>query len=219
VNYVGCGGSSRYHGHGDHGRGGRSRGGAPSRGDHHGNGLRPECQICGKVGHTTIKCWYRMYDSVEDEHPSATLVSISSYKVDPNWYSDTGATDHITSDLDRLAVHAQYQGDDMVQVGNREGLKIMHAGSCSINTYTHPLALNNVLLVPEISKHLLSTHKLSHNNNVFLESHMWYFLIKNWATRNLLLEGKCESGLYPLKPSIVEFLKQAFVSYLARPDQ
>jgi hypothetical protein len=59
AHYVGRGG---YRGHGDRGRGGHSCGGAPSRGDHRGSGSRPECQICGKVGHTAIRCWYRMDD-------------------------------------------------------------------------------------------------------------------------------------------------------------
>jgi hypothetical protein len=197
VNYMGRGGPSRGRGCGDHGRGGRSCGSAPSRGDRHGNDPRPACQICGRVGHTAVKCWYRMDESFQDEHPSAALASTSSYKVDPNWYSDTGATDHITNDLDRLAVCDQYQGNDMVQVGNGAGLKIMHVGSYSINIDTHHLALNNVLHVPEISKHLHSVHKLSRDNNVFFEFHPWYFLIKDRATRNLLLEGKCESGLCP----------------------
>jgi hypothetical protein len=156
VNYVGRGGPSRGRGRGDRGRGSRSRGGAPSRGDRRGNDPRHACQICGRVGHTSVKCWYRMNETFQDEHPSVALASTSLYKVDPNWYSDTGATDHITGDLDRLAVRDQYQGNDMVQVGNGAGFKIMHVGSCSINTDTHPLAFNNVLHVPEISKHLFS---------------------------------------------------------------
>jgi hypothetical protein len=82
-----------------------------------------------------------------------------------------------------------------------------------------PLALNNVLHVPDMSKHLLSVHKLSCDINVFFEFHLWYYFIKDRATRKLLLEGKCESGLYPLKPSDVESLHQAFVGYSARPDQ
>jgi hypothetical protein len=70
-----------------------------------------------------------MDKSFQDEHPSAALASTSSYKVDPNWYSDTGTTDHITSDLDRVAVRDQYKGNDMVQVSNGAGLEIMHVGS------------------------------------------------------------------------------------------
>ena len=53
----------------------------------------------------------------------------------------------------------------------------------------------------------------------FLKFHPWYFLIKDRATQALLLEGKCDGGLYPIKPSDVESLHQAFVSYSARPGQ
>jgi hypothetical protein len=98
---------------------GRGRGGAPSNRDN--NNKRPQCQICGKVGHTVVKCWYRHDDSYQEDTPS-TAMATTSYQVDSNWYNDTGATDHITSDLDRLAVREQYHGNDTVQVGNGAGL-------------------------------------------------------------------------------------------------
>jgi hypothetical protein len=170
------------------------------------------------VGHTTVKCWYRHDDSYQEDTPSAAVVT-TSYQVDPNWYNDTGATNRITSDLDRLAVREQYHGNDTVQVGNGADLQIMHLGSYSINTDTRPLALTNILHVPEISKNLLSVHKLARDNNIFFEFHSWSFFIKDRATRSLLLEGRCESGFYPLKPSDVKSKKQAFLSYSARPDQ
>jgi hypothetical protein len=147
-----------------------------------------------------LRCWYHMDDTYQEDPPSAALASTRSYQVDPNWYCDTGATDHITNVLKRLAMHEQYHGGDTVQVGNGAGLQILHTGSGLIKTDTRPLALKNILHVPEISKHLLSVHKLSRDNNVFFEFHPWYFLIKDRQTQHLLLEGKCEAGLYPLKP-------------------
>jgi hypothetical protein len=122
-----------------------------------------------------------MDESYQEEPPSAA-VATTSYKVDPNWYTDTGATDHITSDLDRLALHEQYHGGETVTVGNGTGLEIMHVGSCSFNTATRPLVLNNVLHVPHISKHLLSVHKLAHDNNVYFEFHPYYFLRQGHET-------------------------------------
>jgi hypothetical protein len=65
-----------------------------------------------------------MDDSYHDDPPSAAMAATSSYKVDPNWYCDIGATDHITSDLDRLAVRERYHGGEQVQVGNGAGLQI-----------------------------------------------------------------------------------------------
>jgi hypothetical protein len=181
ANYAGRGGTSAHGGHGgpplgpSHGssHGGMSRG--RGHGASHGcnNSNRPECPIYGKIGHSARKCWYHMVESYSEDPHSTTMAATSSYQVDPNWYSDMGATDHITSDLDRLAIREKYHGPDTVQVSNGAGLQILHLGSCSINTNTRPLALNNVLHVPEISKHLLSIHKLVCDNNIFFKFHPW----------------------------------------------
>jgi hypothetical protein len=106
ANYAGRGGQSKGHGGGrSRGRGGgRSRGGAPSHpNDRHppSSTLCPICQICSKAGHKAIRYWYCMDDSYSEEPPSVNIATSSS-KVDTDWYTDTGATDHITSDLDRL---------------------------------------------------------------------------------------------------------------------
>jgi hypothetical protein len=33
-----------------------------------------------------------------------------SYATDPNWYLDTNATDHVTGELEKLAIHDKYKG-------------------------------------------------------------------------------------------------------------
>ncbi|KAK4421889.1 hypothetical protein Salat_2139500 [Sesamum alatum] len=207
----------RIHGRGDRGQGCPPRGGAhprssDNRGARRGNNSRSPCQICGKTSHTAITCWYRMDESYQTEQPSAAMAATSSYKIDPNRYSDTGATDHITSDLDRLALRERYHGGEQVQVGNGAGLQILHFGHSSINTVARPLALRNILHVPDISKHLLSIHKFSRDNDVFFEFHPWHFSIKDRKSRTSLLDGRCESGLYPIKASDVAALKHALVS-------
>jgi hypothetical protein len=103
----------------------------------------------------------------QGDTPSATIASTYSYKVDPNWYSDTGATDHITSDLHRLTVHQQYHGGDQVQVNIRAGLHIKHIGHCSINISSCTLVLNNVFMFS------ISPTRL------FFEFHPSYYLIKD----------------------------------------
>ena len=172
---------------------------------------KPTCQICGKVGHTAIRCWYRMDEAYNEDPPSAAFASTSS-KVDTDWYTDTGATDHITSDLDRLAVRERYHGNDQVQVGNGTGLPIKHTGHCSIHTAARPLALRKVLHVPQIAKNLLSVHKFSRDNDVFFEYHPWHFSVKDRQSRKSLLEGRCESGLYPIKATDVPPLKRALAT-------
>ena len=51
-------------------------------------------------------------------HTGATT---SSYPVDPNWYADTAATDHLANDLNKLTTKEQYHGKDNVQTANGTG--------------------------------------------------------------------------------------------------
>ena len=92
-------------------RGGRTPGGrSASRGPNNGNrsnnnGARrntgPRCQVCFKPNHTAAECWHRFdEDYVPDERHVAAAAS--SYNVDTNWYTDTGSTDHITSELENF---------------------------------------------------------------------------------------------------------------------
>jgi hypothetical protein len=120
-----------------------------------------------------------MDESYNEDPPSAAVATTTSYKVDLNWYNDTGAIDHITSDLDCLVALERYNGGDQVQVGNGAGLRILHLGHSMINTATHPLALRNILHVPDISKNLLSVHKFSRDNDVFFEYHQLHFFVKD----------------------------------------
>uniref|UniRef100_A0ACD5V3W7 Uncharacterized protein n=1 Tax=Avena sativa TaxID=4498 RepID=A0ACD5V3W7_AVESA len=154
------------YGGGQGGGQGRNGGGGGGRRGGGGGGV---CQLCGKTGHVALKC-FRRFDATfhgEEEQPSANVAGTSSgYQVDPNWYSDTGATDHITSDLDRLSFRERYNGNDNVQVGNGADLHIAHIGQSSINTSAKSLALRNVLHVPRTgtdSEHTsLRTHCMDH---------------------------------------------------------
>jgi hypothetical protein len=53
------------------------------------------------------RCWKRFDASFTGEDKSAN-VTASSYGVDTNWYIDSGTTDHITSELDKLTVKDKY---------------------------------------------------------------------------------------------------------------
>jgi hypothetical protein len=88
-----------------------------------------------------------------------------------------------------------------------------------VNWSTRPLTLQNVLHVPDIAKHLLSVHKLARDNHVFFEFHPYHFFIKDITTRQVLLEGKSEAGLYPIKLSDIEFFKQALLHVKVSLDQ
>jgi hypothetical protein len=133
---------------------------------------------------------------------------MSLYSMDQNWYMDTGATDNITSDLEKLAVRDKYNGGDQIHTASGAGMKIKHIGHSIVHTPTRNLHLNKVLHVPEAAKNLVSVHRLTKDNSTFLEFHPDYFLIKDQVTKNTILRGSCRRGLYPLPPSSI--IKQAF---------
>ncbi|RWR84275.1 Retrovirus-related Pol polyprotein from transposon TNT 1-94 [Cinnamomum micranthum f. kanehirae] len=91
----------------------------------------PTCQICGKVGHLAIDCYHRMDFAFQGRHPPqrlAAMVASHQPTLSQSWYSDTGATHHVTSDLDNLSIHSPYHGSDSIQVGNGAALSISNTG-------------------------------------------------------------------------------------------
>jgi hypothetical protein len=76
--------------------------------------------------------------------------------VDSNWYADFGATDHVTGDLDKLAVRDMYNDNDQIYMTSGTGMCIMHIDHSIIRTLHRDLSLSNILHVPQASKNLAS---------------------------------------------------------------
>jgi hypothetical protein len=117
------------------------------------------------------------------------------------WYMNSGATDHITSDLEKMAVCDKYVGNDQIHTAGGAGMSISHIDHNTIHTPSRQLQLNNILRVPQASKNLISVNRLASDNNVFLEFHPHFFCIKDLDSRNVLLKGMCKEGLYPISSS------------------
>jgi hypothetical protein len=73
-------------------------------------------------------------------------------------------------------------------------MRISHIGQSTIQTLARKLHLKNTLHVPPTKKNLVSVHRLASDNNVFIEFHLDYFLLKDRDTRSTLLEGPCRKG-------------------------
>lgn len=109
-------------------RQGRGRGRAPSGGGRGRGRARKRttpwvdvtCQICGREGHPAKDCWYRFTDDDDDSYDDKEA-NAASYGVDTNWYSDTGATHHVTGELHNLTMREQYRGNDRVNTASGQG--------------------------------------------------------------------------------------------------
>jgi len=83
-------------------------------------------------------------------------------------------------------------------MGNGKGLCISHIGSASLSSATHStsLRLNDLLLVPDITKNLLSVSKFSRDNNVFFIFYPHSGYVVHQDTKQVLLQGTLKDGLY-----------------------
>lgn len=110
-------------GYGGGGYGGRQGGDNSGRGNgqggRRGRGGKSTCQICGVYGHDALHCYSRFNHAIQPETSNrAANYSNSNDTSEPTWIMDSGETDHMTNDMDRLHVQKNYEGHDQIQVTN-----------------------------------------------------------------------------------------------------
>jgi len=105
----------------------------------------------------------------------------------------------MTNDPEGVDIPAVYSGNERVMVGNGQSLSISHTGSVSALVPNSPLLLSNVLVVPVITKKLISISQLTKDNNCWVIFFYSGFIIQDRVTGVLLGVGRCENGLYVLQ--------------------
>lgn len=126
-----------------------------------GDSNRPTCQICGRIGHTALKCWNRFDNAYQSTDIPKALAAIQvSDSTGREWYPDLLAIAHITASASSLQNVSPYHGPGSVLVGNGNQLPITHVGSTVITTPQGSIPLLDVLVCPGIQKPLLSISKL-----------------------------------------------------------
>ena len=83
-------------------------------------------------------------------------------------FLDNGATRHVTSTIDSMNTNFKYLGIGRLALGDDSQLPITHIGHITLPT-SRSLQLKNVLMVPSITKNLISISKFTIENNVIVE--------------------------------------------------
>lgn len=134
---------------------------------------KPKCQICMKIGHTAKLCYFRYnpdqanVTSPQIQAPVASPQQPSTfhaYVTQPSdctensneWILDSGATHHVTSDINNISLFYAYEGNDHLQIGNGLGLPITHIGSFFFLSSNFSISLTKILHVPQFSKNHIS---------------------------------------------------------------
>ncbi|KAH9801545.1 retrovirus-related pol polyprotein from transposon RE1 [Citrus sinensis] len=173
------------------------------------NTSKPTCQICLRPGHTANVCWKLedfmasgAYRPPPNRGQKAAYLANMDAPADTNWYLDSGATHHLTNDVSNMHMAEPFAGTSKLVIGNGVGLCITHTGCAvlrmqsSVNDFE--LKLNNIILVPKITKNLISISKLTRDNDVVIEFTNDFCFVKDKVRNLIMLQGKAEKGLYRL---------------------
>lgn len=146
----------------------RGRGGRNPRGGR-GRGRRPpHCQLCRTNGHYANSCpqlasFANASPSRDSDLARAFHAQCHVNTLAPDWYVDSGALDHMVSSSASVTNSTPSVGDASVLFGNDTSLPISRVGT---STIANNVCLNDVLVVPNLTKNLLSLSKLTHDNDV-----------------------------------------------------
>lgn len=118
-----------------------------------------------------------------------------------SWYPDSGATNHVSHDMSNLQSGSEYLGGKKLHLGNGPKVDISHVGhsvlySSPPNTISKSLILKDLLHVPSITKNLLSVSQFAKDNDVFFEFHPLSCFVKDQSTKQVILKGILDQGLY-----------------------
>jgi hypothetical protein len=114
-------------------------------------------------------------------------------------------------------MHKRYTGNDQLKAANGAGVNITHIGKSILPNPSLPLYLNNILHVPHAHKQLVSIHRFNLDNHTYIELHMFFFFIKDQATRKVLLCGPCRGGLCPLPQHLLSPTQYLILSAIKPP--
>ncbi|KAL4303387.1 hypothetical protein GQ457_10G023250 [Hibiscus cannabinus] len=112
------------------------------------------------------------------------------------WFVDTGATHHVTPEASNVHHGTDFSGPGKLLVGDGKGLHISKVGSTILQACSRELVLHNLLLVPQITKNLLSVSKFAKDNGVYFEFHADRCLVRDNDSSDVLLHGTQSDGLY-----------------------
>lgn len=190
-------------------QGSSNRGSYRGRGRGRGRGRRPpHCQLCRTDGHYAPACPNLMSFTQGSSSNLANLAQAfhNNSNVTPDWYVDSGAMAHMSPSPASVDSSHPYGGNEIVTFGNGNTLTVSRLGRKTINK---TISLHDVLIVPTLSKNLLSVSKLTHDFPLDFLFSRDFFAIQDRKTGKLLTKGRHEDGLYVLSPEIQAHMASA----------
>jgi hypothetical protein len=159
------------------------------------------CNYCKKKGHWVKTCYKWIADGRPQKNApqsnsldtnialyviSEDILQVESYS--SGWWIDNGATKHVTNCPDLFIEFQQFQSPCVIKAAGQEALKAIGKGTIQIWSFTGSnslkMTLNDVWLVPQISKNLFSVLAAQdrNENSRFLSTAIECYLDVNGKT-------------------------------------
>lgn len=120
------------------------------------------------------------------------------------WYMDTGAETHMTSNSVNLCTFQtpSFFTPSNIVVGTGSLLPVTHTGSVTFPAACGPLHLNNVIVSPHLIKNLIFVRQFTIDNKCSVEFDPSGFSVKGLETRNVIIRCNSSGPLYSLLSSV-----------------
>ncbi|GKE42607.1 ribonuclease H-like domain-containing protein [Tanacetum coccineum] len=116
------------------------------------------------------------------------------------WNMDTGASSHLNNSVNSLSEIFSTCMYPSILVGDGHSIPVTNTGHSILPTPTKSLHLNNVLITPHIVKNLIYVRQFVRDNNCTIEFDAFGFSVKDFLTRQVLLQCDSTGDLYPVTP-------------------
>jgi hypothetical protein len=115
-----------------------------------------------------------------------------------DWVTDSGASNHTTSDAGNLtSVHPPISTDpSSIIVGNGSALPVTSVGDSAISS---PFYINNVLITPDIIQNLLYIRRFTTDNWCSIEFDTFDLSVKDLSTRNMITMCNTLRPMYTMR--------------------
>lgn len=128
-------------------------------------------------------------------HQVLTSICSLVHKPTNHWIIDSGATDHVTFQFDKLVNPVSVNAH--LQLPNGQTILISHKGTVHL---TDDLILHDVLFIPHFKYNLISGRKVTYDNNCCIQFFPYICLFQDLLQRTLKGIGRLDGGLYKFVP-------------------
>ena len=125
--------------------------------------------IRGKIINIIYNIYFLLFISLGSHAPTCPpwlrRIIMLHEDVDPNFYKDSGAITHMTTDIGKNFSTKTYNKSEAIYVGNGQNLPITPTGDTHLNTSNGQLILNDVLVILMLT-YLISVSQFSSWTNI-----------------------------------------------------